>query len=86
MCICFPKFVHERIFNFQGLARSNQALKVRLLQSCGAHMAMCHGGEQLQTLSWPQLQNIFRSVGRHAYRVEFQRFLCDPMLSISHVH
>ena len=44
----------------QGLAQTHQALKVRLLQSCGAHMAMCHGSQQLQKLGWPQLLEVFR--------------------------
>lgn len=68
----------------QGLAERNQsqsALKVRLLQSCGAHMAMCHGGKCFRTSSWRDIVAVFRQAVDCA--VLSGR---APVLSISRLH
>lgn len=70
------KHIHVRMNLYtallQGLAERNQsqsALKVRLLQSCGAHMAMCRGGSCFRTPSWRDIISVFRQVNVRAVKL-----------------
>ncbi|KAA6417827.1 MAG: salt overly sensitive 1 [Trebouxia sp. A1-2] len=44
----------------QSLTEQSQAMLVRVLQLCAAHVALLHGGPLLEQLTWMQLQNAFR--------------------------
>ncbi len=46
----------------QSFTSANQAMEVRALQLCAAHVAMLYGGPLLQAAPWALLQKVFRQV------------------------